>query len=259
MWRTAKFIWKRTATTTWPALSSRTRIRTNPIQIPVGAASPPRPGSFIAAGTPLPQGENRRMKTRVRATVLGRVQGVGFRPTVYRYAMQFGLCGFVCNGPQGVTIEVEGEDLKIGAFFQQLTNVPPKQAVIAEVQKEVCAEKGYQRFEVVESEPSGDMAVHIPPDLATCDDCLREISDPRNRRQGYAFTNCTNCGPRFTIIRDLPYDRDKTSMAKFTMCERCDSEYHDPQDRRFHAQPNACSRLWSPLAGARSRRPDERG
>ncbi|HUJ11048.1 MAG TPA: carbamoyltransferase HypF [Verrucomicrobiae bacterium] len=180
------------------------------------------------------------MKTRVRAIVSGRVQGVGFRPTVYRYAMQFGLRGFVCNGPQGVTIEVEGEDLKIGAFFQQLTTIPPTQAVISEVQKEVCAEKGYQRFEVVESEPDGDMAVHIPPDLATCDDCLREVLDPRNRRNGYAFTNCTNCGPRFTIIRDLPYDRDKTSMAKFTMCERCDSEYHDPRDRRFHAQPNAC-------------------
>ena len=180
------------------------------------------------------------MKTRVRATVMGRVQGVGFRPTVYRYATQFGLCGFVCNGPQGVTIEVEGEDLKIGAFFHRLTSAPPQQAVIAEVQKEVCPEKGYQRFDVVESEPSGDLAVHITPDLATCDDCLREVLDPRNHRQGYAFTNCTNCGPRFTIIRDLPYDRDKTSMAKFTMCERCDSEYHDPRDHRFHAQPNAC-------------------
>ncbi len=176
----------------------------------------------------------------MRATVLGRVQGVGFRPTVYRYAMRFGLCGFVCNGPQGVTIEVEGEDLKIGAFFQQLTAAPPQQAVIEEMHKEVCAEKGYQRFEVVESEPDGELAVHIPPDLATCDDCLREVLDRRNRRQGYAFTNCTNCGPRFTIIRDLPYDRDKTSMAKFTQCERCDSEYHEPSDRRFHAQPNAC-------------------
>ena len=180
------------------------------------------------------------MKTRIRAKVLGRVQGVGFRPTVYRYATQFGLCGFVCNGPEGVTIEVEGEDLKIGAFFQQLVSIPPKQAVIAEVQKEVCPEKGYERFEVVESEPMGNATVHIPPDLATCDDCLRDVLDPRNRRKGYAFTNCTNCGPRFTIIRDLPYDRPRTSMTKFTMCEHCDSEYHDARDRRFHAQPNAC-------------------
>lgn len=180
------------------------------------------------------------MKTRIRAKVVGRVQGVGFRPTVFRYATQFGLCGFVCNGPHGVTIEVEGEDLRIGAFFNQLTSAPPKQAVIAEVQKEVCKEKGYQRFEVVESEPAGDPSVHIPPDLATCDDCLHEVLDRKNRRHGYAFTNCTECGPRFTIIRDLPYDRDKTSMAKFTMCEPCDSEYHDPRDRRFHAQPNAC-------------------
>ena len=180
------------------------------------------------------------MKTRVRARIAGRVQGVGFRPTVYRYATQFGLCGFVCNGPHGVTIEVEGEDLKVGAFFHQLASEPPKQAVIAEVQKEVCGEKGYQRFEVVESEPDGNAVTHIPPDLAVCDDCLHELLDSKGRRHGYAFINCTNCGPRFTIIRDLPYDRDKTSMTKFTMCGPCDHEYHDPCDRRFHAQPNAC-------------------
>lgn len=180
------------------------------------------------------------MKTRVRARIAGRVQGVGFRPTVYRYATQFGLCGFVCNGPDGVTIEVEGEDLKIGAFFHQLASAPPRQAVIADVQKEICDEKGYERFDVVESEPKGEVAVHIAPDLATCDDCLRELLDPRDRRHGYAFINCTNCGPRFTIIRGLPYDRGQTSMANFTMCEPCDDEYHDPRDRRFHAQPNAC-------------------
>ena len=182
------------------------------------------------------------MKTRVRAKIAGRVQGVGFRPTVYRYATQFGLCGFVCNGPHGVTIEVEGEDLKIGAFFHQLTSEPPKQAVIAEVQKEVCDQKGYQRFDVVESESDGDPAVQIPPDLATCDDCAHELLNPKDRRHKHAFINCTNCGPRFTIIRDLPYDRDRTSMAEFTMCGPCDREYHDPRDRRFHAQPNACGR-----------------
>jgi hydrogenase maturation protein HypF len=180
------------------------------------------------------------MKTRVRAKIAGRVQGVGFRPTVYRYATQFGLCGFVCNGPHGVTIEVEGEHLKIGAFFHQLTREPPKQAVIADVQKEVCAEKGYQRFDVVESEPDGDPAVHISPDLAMCDDCTKELLDPKDRRYRHAFINCTNCGPRFTIIHDLPYDRERTSMAKFAMCGSCDHEYHDPRDRRFHAQPNAC-------------------
>jgi hydrogenase maturation protein HypF len=180
------------------------------------------------------------MKTRVRARIVGRVQGVGFRPTVYRYASQLGLGGFVCNGLHGVTVEVEGDDAKVGAFFHQLIHDPPKQAVIADIQKQVIAEKGYKRFEVVESEPGGDAGVDVPPDLATCDDCLHELFDPTDRRHGYPFINCTNCGPRFTIIRDLPYDRDKTSMADFTMCAPCAREYHDQCDRRFHAQPDAC-------------------
>jgi hydrogenase maturation protein HypF len=180
------------------------------------------------------------MKTRVRAKIVGRVQGVGFRPTVYRYATQLGLGGFVCNGLHGVTVEVEGDDLKVGAFFHHLIHDPPKQAVIADIQKQVIAEKGYKQFEVIESEPEGDATVHVPPDLATCDDCLRELFDPTDRRHGYPFINCTNCGPRFTIIRDLPYDRDKTSMAGFTMCPPCGDEYQDPSDRRFHAQPDAC-------------------
>jgi hydrogenase maturation protein HypF len=186
------------------------------------------------------------MKTCVRAKIFGRVQGVGFRPTVYRYATQFGLCGFVCNGPHGVTLEVEGDDLKVGAFFNRLTDQPPRQAVIAGINTEVLGAKGYRRFEVVPSEPTGEAAVHIPPDLATCEDCRKEILDPKNRRHGYAFTNCTNCGPRFTIIRDLPYDRDKTSMVSFRMCEHCEHEYQYPADRRFHAQPNAC-----PVCGPR--------
>ncbi len=180
------------------------------------------------------------MKTRVRAKVIGRVQGVGFRPTVYRYATQFGLCGFVCNGPHGVTFEVEGDQSNIGAFFDCLTHEPPQQAIIADIKTEVLGTKGYQKFEVIESEQQGQAMVHISPDLATCDDCLKDILDARNRRHGYAFTNCTNCGPRFTIIRDLPYDREKTSMAEFAMCERCGREYHNPLNRRFHAQPNAC-------------------
>jgi hydrogenase maturation protein HypF len=180
------------------------------------------------------------MKTRVRAKIVGRVQGVGFRPTVFRYATQFGLCGYVCNTPQGVILEVEGEDFQIGAFFQQLASEPPKQAVINGIEKELCDQKGYERFEVIESESQGAVATNIPPDLATCEDCLRELLDPQNRRHGYAFTNCTNCGPRFTIIRDLPYDRARTSMAKFSMCEPCDHEYHNLRDRRCHAQPNAC-------------------
>ena len=178
------------------------------------------------------------MKTRVRAKVVGRVQGVGFRPTVYRYAMQFSLCGFVCNGPHGVTLEVEGDDNNVGAFFNCLTHEPPKQAVITDINTEVLSTKGYQNFQVIESEQQGRAAVHISPDLATCDDCLKDILDAKNRRCGHAFTNCTNCGPRFTIIRDMPYDRKRTTMAKFEMCEPCEHEHHNPRDRRFHAQPN---------------------
>jgi len=180
------------------------------------------------------------MTTRVRATIVGRVQGVGFRPTVYRYATQLGLSGYVRNDPQGVTLEVEGDDHKIGAFFNHLTNEPPRQAIITDIRTEVLRAKGSRGFDVMASEPEGAAAVHLSPDLATCDDCLREILDPQNRRHGYAFTNCTNCGPRFTIMRDLPYDRDTTSMAEFILCEPCAREYLDPRDRRFHAQPTAC-------------------
>jgi hydrogenase maturation protein HypF len=180
------------------------------------------------------------MKTRWRARITGRVQGVGFRPTVYRYATALGLGGFVRNDPQGVTLEVEGDELKIGAFFNHLTNEPPRHAIIIDIQTEVLEATGCQQFDVVGSEDGGEAAALISPDLATCDDCLRELADPRDRRFGYPFINCTNCGPRFTIVRGLPYDRDKTSMAEFTLCEPCDREYHDPGDRRFHAQPNAC-------------------
>lgn len=180
------------------------------------------------------------MKTRVRARIVGRVQGVGFRPTVYRYATQLGLSGYVCNGPQGVTLEVEGDDLNVGLFFHRLAGTPPPQAAIENIEKQQLTTAGYQRFEVVESEAAGPATAHLAPDLALCDDCRRELLDPRDRRHGYAFTNCTNCGPRFTIIRDLPYDRAHTSMAGFTMCAPCEHEYHDPRDRRFHAQPNGC-------------------
>ena len=180
------------------------------------------------------------MTTRVRARINGRVQGVGFRPTVYRYATGLGLCGFVCNDPGGVILEVEGEELKVGAFFNRLTNEPPKQSVIAGLESQTMAARGYERFEIADSEPVGDARVHISPDLATCDDCVGEVLDPTDRRHEYPFINCTNCGPRFSIIQALPYDRPRTSMAGFPMCKACAREYHDPLDRRFHAQPDAC-------------------
>lgn len=180
------------------------------------------------------------MTTRIQARIAGRVQGVGFRPTVYRYATALGLGGFVRNDPEGVTLEVEGEAARVGDFFRQLTDEPPRQAEIAGIETRALPARGYDRFEVVESRPTGDAVFSIPPDLAICDDCLRELFDPRDRRFGYPFINCTNCGPRFTIICDLPYDRVHTTMAGFTMCPPCGQEYHAPADRRFHAQPDAC-------------------
>ncbi|MBM3860071.1 MAG: carbamoyltransferase HypF [Verrucomicrobia bacterium] len=182
------------------------------------------------------------MKTRVQAKIVGRVQGVGFRPTVYRYATELGLAGFVRNDPQGVILEVEGEPENVNAFLDHLQAAPPPQAVITSVETHPQTPRGDNKFEVVESEATGNAEVHISPDLATCDDCLRELNDPQDRRHGYPFINCTNCGPRFTIIRDLPYDRANTSMAGFAMCPPCGYEYHDPHDRRFHAQPDACER-----------------
>jgi len=180
------------------------------------------------------------VKTRVQAKIVGRVQGVGFRPTVYRYAIECGLTGFVRNAPAGVVLEIEGDEQAVAAFFEKLRQAPPDQAVITTVEQQVLAAKGSDHFEVRESQTGGPMAVHVSPDLATCDDCLRELFDPQDRRHGYPFINCTNCGPRFTIIRDLPYDRAATSMTGFTMCPACRNEYHDPANRRFHAQPDAC-------------------
>lgn len=182
------------------------------------------------------------MTTRVAARVTGRVQGVGFRPTVYRYATQFGLTGFVRNDPQGVTIEVEGPSDRVSRFFAELTLAPPRQAVITSIERQELPPRGYRQFEVVRSEEGDRLQFSIPPDLAVCDDCLRELRDPSDWRYEYPFINCTNCGPRFTIIRDLPYDRARTSMAEFTMCPVCAHEYQEPRSRRFDAQPNACPR-----------------
>ena len=182
------------------------------------------------------------MKTRIQAQIAGRVQGVGFRPAVYRYATAHGLTGFVRNDPHGVSLEIEGEEQVIAAFFEQLRQAPPSQAIITTVDQRVLPTQGSARFEVIESNTAGPVAVHVTPDLATCPDCLRELADPQDRRAGYPFINCTHCGPRFTIIRDLPYDRSDTSMAGFPMCPACEKEYHDPADRRFHAQPNACEK-----------------
>jgi hydrogenase maturation protein HypF len=189
---------------------------------------------------------------RAKVTVRGVVQGVGFRPFVYRLATQLELNGWVLNAAHGVFIEVEGARDKVHSFLLRLEKEKPPLAVIQSLEFSLLDTVGYDGFDIRYSERSGRKTVLILPDVAVCTDCLREILDPENRRYRYPFTNCTNCGPRFTIIEALPYDRAHTSMKQFAMCRACDREYHDPSDRRFHAQPNACPRcgpfleLWDP-------------
>jgi hydrogenase maturation protein HypF len=177
--------------------------------------------------------------------VRGVVQGVGFRPFVYRLAQEEALTGFVGNDTGGVTLEIEGPEERVAAFLRRLRRESPPLARIDSVTVselpaagEVLA--GRTEFRIVSSESGGSVSTGIPADAATCPDCLRELFDPQDRRFLYPFLNCTNCGPRFTITRRIPYDRPQTSMAKFHLCPECQREYDDPLNRRFHAQPNAC-------------------
>ncbi len=179
-------------------------------------------------------------RRRVRARVAGTVQGVGFRPYVYRLAVELGLDGFVLNEPEGVVLEVEAEAGAVERFFERLPADAPPLAVIDRVETEPIATTGARGFAIHQSAHAGAAHADVTPDSATCDDCLRELFDPGDRRHRYPFVNCTNCGPRFTIVTGVPYDRPLTTMAAFTMCPACRAEYDDPADRRFHAQPNAC-------------------
>lgn len=178
---------------------------------------------------------------RVKIVIKGIVQGVGMRPTIYRYADQFDLSGFVQNDSEGVVIEVQGSETDVTNFCELLINNPPPLAKIDSFEHfEIKKLEESSSFEIISSDSDGEKDVEISPDIATCEDCLKEIRDPDDRRFSYPFTNCTNCGPRFTIIHDRPYDRPLTSMNEFKMCPDCQKEYDDPKNRRFHAQPNAC-------------------
>ena len=177
---------------------------------------------------------------RRRLLVDGVVQGVGFRPFVHNLARSEGLGGFVTNTSRGVVIEIEGPAEVLERFVRRLRDEAPPLARIVAVDSEDIDPLGGEGFAIVASDNTPGTRTLIPPDVATCADCLGEIRDPRDRRRGYPFTNCTNCGPRWTIIGRIPYDRPFTSMAMFTMCPACRREYDDPADRRFHAQPNAC-------------------
>ena len=181
-----------------------------------------------------------------RIGVRGVVQGVGFRPFVYQLARRFNLRGWVCNTSEDVRIEVEGAARDLEGFLHGLRDEAPSLAHIEDITTTAGEPAGYETFEIRGSIAEAGKYQLVSPDIATCPDCLREIFDPADRRYHYPFTNCTCCGPRFTIIADIPYDRPNTTMKKFTMCPACQNEYDDPLDRRFHAQPNAC-----PVCGPR--------
>lgn len=177
---------------------------------------------------------------RVRIQVSGIVQGVGFRPFVYNLARRHGLGGWVANDGHGVLAEAEGGPAALAAFVAALRAEAPPLAVIDAVTYENIPPAGEAAFAIRHTGSADTRLALISPDVATCADCRAELYDPADRRHRYPFTNCTNCGPRYTIITDVPYDRERTTMASFAMCPACAAEYHDPADRRFHAQPNAC-------------------
>ena len=189
-----------------------------------------------------PEGIRQRCELQVR----GVVQGVGFRPFIYRLAQEEGLGGSIGNDTDGVTIEIEGPPERMASFRARLTTEAPPLARIDSVTARDASPKQEKSFRIIGSEVHGQVSTGIPADAATCADCLRELLDASDRRYRYPFLNCTNCGPRFTITRRIPYDRPQTSMAHFKMCPACQAEYDDPANRRFHAQPNAC-----PLCGPR--------
>lgn len=172
--------------------------------------------------------------------ITGVVQGVGFRPFVYGLAHVYGLTGWVRNSSAGVDIVVEGSAAALTAFVHDLQHKLPPLARIDEFHVSHQPANGFARFDIIPSEPIAGAFQPISPDVSVCPDCLRELFDPADRRYRYPFINCTNCGPRFTIIQDIPYDRPKTTMAEFEMCPDCRAEYENPLDRRFHAQPIAC-------------------
>ena len=186
--------------------------------------------------------------TRTRVRVEGIVQGVGFRPFVHALAGRLGLAGLVGNDAGGVFVEVEGSAETVERFLEALAAEAPPLAVIERVTATPLAPTGTAGFAIAPSRADGERQALVSPDTATCADCLAELDDPVDRRHRYPFINCTNCGPRFTIVRDVPYDRPATTMASFAMCPDCAREYHDPADRRFHAQPVCCPACGPSLA-----------
>ncbi|MDO9302645.1 MAG: acylphosphatase, partial [Anaerolineales bacterium] len=186
--------------------------------------------------------------------ITGIVQGVGFRPFVYNLATRLQLNGWVKNTSAGVEIEVDGDQDALDLFVRQLRDDAPTLSRIDEFSASFRPASGFSSFDILHSESVAGAFQPISPDVSICPDCLRELLDPTDRRYRYPFINCTNCGPRFTIIKDIPYDRPKTTMADFPMCPDCQKEYTDPTNRRFHAQPVACSvcgpKVWLEMQNA---------
>ena len=190
----------------------------------------------------------RRSNQRLRVTLYGAVQGVGFRPFVYRLATEMGLFGWVLNSSAGLIVEVDGTPRQLDEFLRRLADEKPPAAVVMARETSVLAAAGFTQFEIVPSDEAAEKSASILPDLATCPRCLAELFDPADRRYRYPFTNCTQCGPRYTIINDIPYDRPRTTMHGFQLCPQCEREFTNPADRRFHAQPNACPKCGPSLS-----------
>lgn len=205
---------------------------------PVSPTIHPNTARDIAAGTT--SSVRRRGLARHRLEVTGAVQGVGFRPFAYRLAHELGLAGFVGNGGAGAFVEIEGPEDALRAFTERLRAEAPRLARIENVSVLTVPVRHERTFVIAASATGTAATTLVPPDTATCDACLAEVGDPTDRRYRHPFANCTDCGPRFTIIQGLPYDRPETTMAAFPLCEACTAEYHDPGDRRHHAQPISC-------------------
>jgi len=207
---------------------------------------------FSTTNRSVPDAVGATVRVRARLAIRGVVQGVGFRPFVFRLATELAVTGWVANSPQGVCLEIEGPPSRVREFVLRLEPERPPHCCIQSLETTYLDPLGYTEFDIRPSETGGARETLVLPDIATCPACLAEIRDPRNRRHGYPFTNCTHCGPRYSILRALPYDRANTSMAGFRLCPACQAEYEDPRDRRFHAQPNACPvcgphlELWRP-------------
>ncbi|MCX5813945.1 MAG: acylphosphatase, partial [Proteobacteria bacterium] len=192
--------------------------------------------------------------SRCHIVIKGTVQGVGFRPFVYRLAGTYKVKGSVLNSSRGVIIEAEGEEGKIESFINAIKGHPPALSKINSFEVTRLPPAGFTSFQILKSSPDKSNEALIPPDVGTCKSCAEEILNPLDRHYQYPFTNCTNCGPRFTIIEEVPYDRPGTSMKTFNMCNDCANEYNNPLNRRFHAQPVAC-----PACGPSIRKADNKG